>query len=253
MIRAIVRIVIFVCLVLVITGLVFLLFRLMNTPGGKIDNGSLIISFIGVLATFVVIGNFAQTSRIEETLKDEMETLQERLVECERKNNELTQLRQDITDNTTQINTQIEKIQNIELGLSESSKPLSKKDLGRLLKLFVGNEGDVRKYMHLYAKLLNKNSRYTVEYKDGTKEQISLVYSFNQNVLNFIDMYQCVVDTEDIDYISGLPFNEGDLLYAYQLLNEIDTQESIIQENENKKEDNISEISGKDQTTRKNK
>lgn len=231
-----------VTLVLLTAFIIFLAFRF-AIPCGKFDNEGLVIAFIGVLATYIVIGNFAQTSRIEEALNKKIRDLDKRTQKCENDNETFTGL-------STIVDTLTTKIDSLEHNLQEAKKPLDKKDLGRVLKLFIGREGDVRKYMHLYAKLLNPDAKYLIENSDGTKEQITITYSTEQQLLNFIDQYQCLVDSEEIAYISGVPFNEVDLIYAYQLLNEIETQEAEMQETEKTKEDK-SEINKEDQVYNK--
>ena len=227
---------------LLITFIIFLAFRF-AVPFSKLDNDGLVIAFLGVLATFIVIGNFSQTSRIEEGLNKKIGDLDKRIQVCE--TNKVT-----LENLASNIDTMSERIDKMEHNLQEAKKPLDKKDLGRLLKLFVGREGDVRKYMHLYAKFLNPESKYMVEYNDGTKEQITITYSSGQKILNFVDSAQCLIESEDIAYLSGVPFNEVDFIYAYQLLNEIDVQEQNMQEAENKKEDQ-SEIDKEDQVNKK--
>ena len=243
LVRIILKMVLFALLVTLVTGLVLLMFNLANTPGGEVKDDKLVISFLGVLATFIVIGNFTQTSRIEDRLKDDIKRLNDRIQVCETENNKFATIETEISGHTTEIGKQASEIAAIKTSMSETSKSLDKKDLAKVLKLFIGQEGDVRKYMHLYAKFLNPDSRFAVEYKDGTKDQITISYSADQKVLNFIDKSQCLVDPEDIAYISGVSFYEGEILYAYQLLNELDTQENDTQESETQKVDN-SEMSG---------
>ena len=211
----ILKIILFVLSVVLVTGLVILIFELANTPGGEVKDDKLVISFLGVLATFIVIGNFAQTSRIEDTLKDEINRLNKRIQVCETQNTKLAKVEADILDHNTKIGDLTSEISSVKSSMSETSKPLDKKDLAKVLELFLGQEGDVRKYMHLYAKFLNSGSRYAIEYKDGTKDQITMRYSADQKVLNFIDMAQCLVEPEDIAYISGVPFYEGEILFAF--------------------------------------
>lgn len=233
-----------VFLVLLVIFIILLAFWF-SIPSGKLDNDGLVIAFLGVLATFIVIGNFAQTSRIEEGLNTKINSLKKRTQTCETKIEQHAGL-------SASVETLAGRVTDIEQNMQEVKKPLDKKDLGRLLKLFVGREGDVRKYMHLYAKLLNPDAKYVTEYVDGTKDQITISYSSDQQVLYFIDSTQCLVESEDIAYISGVPFNEVDLIYAYQLLNEIETQESEMQETEKQIVD-ASEISGQDHINKKKK
>ena len=246
------RIVGFVCAVIILTGVVFITFKLANTPSSKIDNESLVISFIGVLATFIVIGNFAQTSRIEDKLKDDINNLDKRIITCESGYGALDDIVLELHDNSTSINTHEGRINVLERTMQESSHPLDKKDLARVLKLFVGRESDVQKYMHLYAKFLNPNSRYVIELKEGSKHQIELYYVAQDRKLLFMGSKENVFRSQDIRLISGVPFVEEDILYAYQLLNEIETSEESIQEDE-KQMDNNSEVSEADYTTPKKK
>lgn len=243
----------FICAVIIITGMVFFIFRLANTPNGKIDNDSLVISFLGVLATFIVIGNFAQTNRIEESLKEENAKLRERVKDCEEDLKTLNQKTETIGSNTSAIEQQKTRIDNLVQELNSTSPSLNKKDLARVLKLFIGKEGDVRKHMHLYAKFLDSKSRYLVEYANKEKEQITLRYLAGSGELVFLDDILDEVPRESIRYVSGVPYNEDDFLYAYSLLNEISTRDAEIMDNEKQKEEDKSEISGKDQTTGKNK
>lgn len=243
----------FVCAVIIITGLVLLTLKLANTTSGISDNGSLVISFIGVLATFIVIGNFAQTSRIEESLKEENSKLKERIRGCEQNIKTLNQTTKDIGKNASAIDEQKTRIDKLIQELHSTSPSLNKKDLARLLKLFIGKEGDIRKYMHLYAKFLNPESKYLVEFANNEKRQITLRYIAESGELVFLDDVFKKVPHDNIRNVSGVSYNEDDFLYAYSLLNEISTREAEIMDNEKQKEDEKSEISGKDQTTRKNK
>lgn len=54
-----------------------------------VTNESLVLSFVGVLATFVVIGNFAQTQAIKDELKKENEKFQKEINETENKINSI--------------------------------------------------------------------------------------------------------------------------------------------------------------------
>lgn len=252
-IHKILKILGYVFLVTLVTGLVYFIFSIANTPGGEIKDDKLVISFLGVLATFIVIGNFAQTNRIEESLKEENSTLRERVKDCENDIKTLNQKTETIDKNTSAIDEQNTKIDHLIQELHGTSPSLNKKDLAHVLKLFIGNEGDIRKYMHLYAKFLNPKSKYLVEFVNGQKEQITLRYLAENEELVFLDDVLDEVPRDKIRYVSGVPYNEDDFLYAYSLLNEICTRETEAMDNEKQKEDDTSEISGKDQTTRKNK
>ena len=229
------------CLLVLILCLVLFVFWL-ATPSGKIDNDGLVIAFIGVLATFIVVGNFAQTSRIEEQLKTLINDLDKRVVVCETNDKQIPTIK----ENLTTLRQQKERIDNLENEFHESSQPLDKKDLARVLKLFIGREGDVRKYMQLYAKFLNPDSRYFVEFINGEKEQITIRYDEYENDIEYFNIFSYSINPAYIRRISGLPFVHEDIRYAYLLLNELETGETEVKEEEVQKQA-PSEISDTDQ------
>lgn len=239
----------FLCAIGILTIIVILIcitFRF-SVPFGKIDNDGLVIAFIGVLATFIVIGNYAQISHIEDKFEKAIDDYEKTIYGYKK----------DIEDYKNGINGQINRIPGIEHSLEEdsirvtycengirelqehsaSSQPLTKKELASLLKLFIGKEGDVRKYMQLYAKMTFPNSRYMVELNEGQKTQITIQYDESKHEVFFIKSKFNEIRHSDIKLISGLPFHYEDISFAYKLLNEINTGYSETYYSEINKED----------------
>lgn len=196
-------------IIALIIVLVLIVFRI-TIPFEKLDNTGIIISFIGVLATFIVIGNFAQTSRIEDQVKKDIGDINTRLISCEKVTEQLNTINKTIAEHTISINS-----------LEQLDKSLNKQDLAHLLKLFVGKEGDVRKYMQLYARMLNPDSTYHIELVNQSKVIIRIEYNDGTKDLVFRKSAKEEIEAQHISKISGLTFNHDDLLFAYQLLHSI--------------------------------
>ena len=212
-------------IIALIVVLILIVFRI-TIPFDKLDNTGIIISFIGVLATFIVIGNFAQTSRIEDQLKKDIGDVNIRLKDCEKANEQLKVISKTIDEHNKTLNS-----------LGQLDKSLDRQDLAHLLKLFVGKEGDVRKYMQLYAKMLDPDSSYHIELVDRRQEIVKIEYGENIKDLVFRKSAKEEIEPQHISKISGLSFNYTDILFAYQLLHDMEMTNLEVKEEEKTKEE----------------
>lgn len=213
-------------IIALIIVLVLVVFRI-TIPFDKLDNSGIIISFIGVLATFIVIGNYAQTSHIENQVKKDIGDINTRLISCERATEQLSTINKTIEEHTRSINS-----------LGQPDKSLNKQDLAHLLKLFVGKEGDIRKYMQLYARMLNPDSTYHIELVNQDKVIIRIEYNEDAKDLVYRKSAKEEIEAQHISKISGLTFNHDDLLFAYQLLHSI----AVTDKDTNEDDKTVAEI-----------
>ena len=183
----------------------------------KPDNMSILLSFIGILATFIVIGNFSQTSHLMADSRERLREYSERIEKGEEAKKEVSVLNE-------KVNELAEDLKKLD-GKSSQSSLVEEKDLAQLLRLFVGIDTNWADKMALYSKFLVENDIYSIKYKDGsdmtalirlnTDNNIELCENGNENA---------IIDIEKIDTICGVKFDYTNILFAYRLLHQINEQ-----------------------------
>lgn len=236
-----------------------------------IADDQLVIAFIGVLATFIVVGNYAQTSHIEDnmgermreykdTINDKIVSIQDAMEGCktdieEAKNdrrlllikNKRLELRLNHFNARLEQNTmehdelggEIEELQkdikSVETSLNNqigTSETVKFEDLARFFALFIGKETDIRKSMQLYARMSNPNEIYSVKLRDGRAVQATIAISDNFDKLTVTKTNKEDVDLNDIEAIAGVKFDLMNFLYGYKLTNHIPVRDNKSQVDE---------------------
>lgn len=247
----------------VVIILVILLVYRFATPFSALDDEGLVIAFLGVLATFIVVGNFSQTNTIKEDLTSRMNRFE--IVVSQKLENDKKQWSASIkkTDENTErigkletskesITNQINefnvskgtlngRVERLETTLKDYDKLTNNVDantqniqtfrnqidyanLLKLLKLFVGEESDVRKNMQLYARLFEPTSVYHILLKDGGRYFVTI--TLEGDALAFYTKKNEKLNKDEIQEISGVKFNEDNLKFAYDIIHNQDVKPS---------------------------
>lgn len=230
------RIIEIVVLILLAALLILLVFKF-AAPISHLEDDGLVIGFIGVLATFIVIGNFAQTSHIRETIENEQANFEKNinqditqlLTDIESLKSKNTEHEEGINQHATKLNLLIKSSEQTNKDLQKlteefdkqnlTSVPINRNDLACFLSLFVGRGNDVSKAMHLYGKMTDFNSQYNIVLNDGSRHFAKLLYEDRQ-VLVLLPKDKKVT-LENVKMISGVPCEPNKIQFAYKLLTNI--------------------------------
>ncbi len=180
----------------------------------KIGDKSLIITFIGVLATFVVVGNFAQTSYILSETKEKLQGYEERIKKGE-----------DASKKVETIETKVETAENILNSLSNQKPLIEEKDLAKLLKILIGPEGMAVEQLYLYNMLQRADSVYPLKMKDNSDLEAKIYLNADNNI-EFKTTDDKPINMDDIITVKGVKFNYDNLNYVYQLLQQVETTDT---------------------------
>ena len=128
--------------VIILAVLLILFVFYMVTPIAKVDNDGLVIAFIGVLATFVVIGNFAQTTAIKTDIETKLSQLTPQIGDAikiaEANKNDI----KTITTNTETNTKDIAKLQT-SVNTLVLNDTITHSDLAQFFSLFTGEQHDL--------------------------------------------------------------------------------------------------------------
>lgn len=218
------------------------------TPIGKIENSSLILSFIGVLATFVVVGNFAQTSHIanemntridnnqktlETKINDEKKDIETKIntaqTATDRQIEELKNRVQKLEDCCTERKNEIDSLLH---SIQQTDNMTNNLDMALFLRLFIGNGTDVQKAMRLYYKLLNGESIYYLQLKNGHEVQCTMKME-DKPIFYSYPKKQITYNGKQIDKISGVTYDEKNIIFAYRILHPLIGMEETSYDEDN--------------------
>ena len=180
----------------------------------KIGDKSLIISFIGVLATFVVVGNFAQTSYILSETKEKLQGYEERIKKGE-----------DASKKVETLEPRVETAESILNSLSNQKPLVEEKDLAKMLKILIGPEGTAIEQLFLYDMLQRADSVYPLRMKDNSDIVAKICLNADNNI-EFKTADGKPINMDDIIAVRGVKFNYDNLNYVYQLLKQVETTDT---------------------------
>ena len=181
----------------------------------KIGDKSLIITFIGVLATFVVVGNFAQTSYILSETKEKLQGYEERIKKGE-----------DASKKVETIETKVETAENILNSLSNQKPLIEEKDLAKLLIIFkYYYSARFFEQLYLYNMLQRADSVYPLKMKDNSDLEAKIYLNADNNI-EFKTTDDKPINMDDIITVKGVKFNYDNLNYVYQLLQQVETTDT---------------------------
>lgn len=205
--------------VIILAVLLILFVFYMVTPIAKVDNDGLVIAFIGVLATFVVIGNFAQTTAIKTDIETKLSQLTPQIGDAikiaEANKNDI----KTITTNTETNTKDIAKLQT-SVNTLVLNDTITHSDLAQFFSLFTGEQHDILKTMRLLGKMTDPESIYNISMMDGRKDMVKFTTSEDNEPI-LVRQNGSPVEIEDIVKISGIQFDWSQIKYAYKLLRHI--------------------------------
>lgn len=138
----------------------------------EIDDKSLIITFIGVLATFVVIGNFAQVSEIRHNVEQD---LAQKKIDIEKAQTTANGLKNEVDTNSTNIMNVDKRIEKLERSTDKQLDDLT---------ATITEQRDIHK---LYTQdAVNKALKYLENYKFLVLNQIVTLYGETNSVVSLL-------------------------------------------------------------------
>ena len=205
--------------VIILAILLILFVFYIVTPLAKVDNDGLVIAFIGVLATFIVIGNFAQTAAIKTDIESKLDQVS---TELNKVKSTATENQQNITKITTNTNTNKEDISKLRESINSLTinDTITHSDLAQFFLLFTGENRDVQKTMRLLAKMASAESIYNISMVDGKSDMVQFALG-EDNEPMLVRQDGSPVEIEDITKISGVQFEWSKIKYTYKLLRHI--------------------------------
>lgn len=243
-----------------------------------VEDNNIIITFIGVLATFVVVGNFAQVSEIRHRMEQDLEqkkediikaqidiaTLKDKLGEVktaltsheENRQNDINNLKQYSQTQVKNLETQIE--QKVEAHKSQISEALGKQrgaieDYKWYVVVFGATlYGDTDDVIQLLLKLNThtKESLFRLDLREGEPVNANVYISDNEITFYYEGKY---IENELIIAVDGIKISAQSLFHLYQLYEDAVIMGNLkeysdkgdVQTDDDKSQDEVDETSFK--------
>lgn len=202
--------------VIILAILLILFVFYIVTPFAKVEDDALVIAFIGVLATFIVIGNFAQTTAIKTDIESKMTQMSTQIGKVTTTANDNQQKIASITTDTDTNKKDISKLRESINSLAINDT-ITHSDIAQFFALFTGETRDVQKIMRLLGKMTNEESIYYISMVDGTSNMAQFALNENNEPI-LVKQDGSPIEIEDISKISGVQFEWSQIKYAYKLL-----------------------------------